>query len=66
MRDFTLTSGARVNRQNGTIFFTGEKADAKIAGAYLLAGRQHADTRLVDRSRGAEMHQPRDVQMRDG
>ena len=46
LRDFTLTSGARVNRQNGTISFTGEKADAKIAGSYLLSGRQHADTRL--------------------
>jgi Fe-S cluster assembly protein SufD len=47
LRDFTLTSGARVNRQNGTITFAGEKADAKVAGSYLLAGRQHADTRLV-------------------
>ncbi|WP_119269077.1 Fe-S cluster assembly protein SufD [Taklimakanibacter deserti] len=47
LRDFTLTSGARVNRQNGTIAFTGEKADAKIAGSYLLSGRQHADTRLL-------------------
>lgn len=47
LRDFTLTSGARVNRQNGSISFTGEKADAKIAGSYLLSGRQHADTRLV-------------------
>ncbi len=46
LRDFTLTSGARVNRQNGTISFVGEKADAKIAGSYLLADRQHADTRL--------------------
>ncbi|MBC8036676.1 MAG: Fe-S cluster assembly protein SufD, partial [Rhizobiales bacterium] len=47
LRDFTLTSGARVNRQNGTYVFTGEGADAKISGAYLLAGKQHADTRLV-------------------
>jgi Fe-S cluster assembly protein SufD len=47
LRDFTLTSGARVNRQNGTISFKGEKADAKIAGSYLLSGRQHADTRLL-------------------
>ena len=46
-RDFTLTSGAKVNRQNGTIEFAGEGADAKIAGAYLLGGKQHADTRLV-------------------
>ncbi|MGE3871865.1 MAG: Fe-S cluster assembly protein SufD [Parvibaculaceae bacterium] len=47
LRDFTLTSGARVNRQNGTITFIGEKADAKVGGSYLLADRQHADTRLV-------------------
>lgn len=46
LRDFTLTSGARVTRQNGTISFNGEKADAKIAGSYLLSGKQHADTRL--------------------
>lgn len=47
MRDFTLTAGARLNRQNGTYRFTGEFADARVAGAYLLGGRQHADTRLV-------------------
>ncbi|MCB1377913.1 MAG: Fe-S cluster assembly protein SufD [Alphaproteobacteria bacterium] len=46
LRDFTLTSGARVNRQNGTYVFAGEHADARVAGAYLLSGRQHADTRL--------------------
>lgn len=46
-RDFTLTSGARLNRQNGTFAFTGQGTDAKISGAYLLAGRQHADSRLV-------------------
>jgi Fe-S cluster assembly protein SufD len=46
-RDFTLSAGARVNRQNGTYLFTGEGTDAKISGAYLLAGKQHADTRLV-------------------
>lgn len=47
LRDFTLTSGARVNRQNGTLAFKGERADAKVAGSYLLAGKQHADTRLL-------------------
>ena len=47
LRDFTLTSGARVNRQNGTYEFLGEGSDAKVAGAYLLSGKQHADTRLV-------------------
>ena len=46
-RDFTLTTGAKLNRQNGTYRFTGEFTDAKISGAYLLAGKQHADTRLV-------------------
>ena len=46
-RDFTLTTGARLNRQNGTLEFVGENTDAKVSGAYLLAGKQHADTRLV-------------------
>ena len=40
--DFTLTMGARVARQQGFIRFDGEGATARIAGAYLLAGRQHA------------------------
>lgn len=47
LRDFTLTSGARVNRQNGTLAFQGENSDAKVSGSYLLSGKQHADTRLV-------------------
>ena len=46
-RDFTLSTGAKVNRQNGSFRFGAEFADAKISGAYLLAGKQHADTRLV-------------------
>jgi Fe-S cluster assembly protein SufD len=45
--DFTLTSGARVNRQNGLVTFNGEGAEARVTGAYLLGGSQHADTRLV-------------------
>lgn len=49
LRDFTLTAGARVNRQNARYTFAGEHADARIAGAYLLGDRQHADTRLVVR-----------------
>jgi len=49
LRDFTLTAGARVNRQNGDYVFSGEHADARIAGAYMLGHRQHADTRLVVR-----------------
>ncbi len=47
LREFTLTSGAKLNRQNGTYNFTGEGTDAKISGAYLLDGKQHADSRLV-------------------
>lgn len=47
LRDFTLSSGARVNRQNGTYVMAGSGAEARISGSYLLAGRQHADTRLV-------------------
>lgn len=47
IRDFTLSTGAKLNRQNGTYRFTGEFADAKVTGAYLLAGKQHADTRLI-------------------
>lgn len=46
-RDFTLSTGAKLNRQNGTFCFTGEFADGKVTGAYLLSGKQHADTRLV-------------------
>ena len=47
LRDFTITSGAALNRQNGTYTFKGQDADAKISGSYLLKGKQHADTRLV-------------------
>jgi Fe-S cluster assembly protein SufD len=47
LRDFTLTAGARVNRQNGTYEFQGPGADARISGSYLLSGKQHADTRLL-------------------
>ncbi len=46
-REFTLSTGAKLNRQNGTYAFKGEHTDAKISGAYLLAGKQHADSRLV-------------------
>ena len=45
--DFTLTSGATLNRQNGTIEFHGENGKAQVSGSYLLKGKQHADTRLV-------------------
>jgi Fe-S cluster assembly protein SufD len=47
LNELTLTSGSALNRQNGNYLFAGEHADAHIAGAYLLNGKQHADTRLV-------------------
>ena len=45
--DFTLTSGAKSNRQNGTVEFKGQGTEAKVSGAFMLGGKQHADTRLV-------------------
>ncbi len=45
--DFTLTMGAATTRQQGFITFTGEHASAAVSGAYMLNGKQHADTRLV-------------------
>ena len=47
LNEFTLTSGSALNRQNGNYLFAGESANALIAGAYLLNGKQHADTCLV-------------------
>ncbi len=47
VRDVTFTSGATLNRQNGTITFKGEGGNAQVSGAYLLSGTQHADTKLV-------------------
>jgi Fe-S cluster assembly protein SufD len=47
LRDFTLTIGGRAVRQQGFVTVTGEGADVGVSGAYLLNGRQHADTRLV-------------------
>ena len=47
LNDFTLTSGAKTNRQNGTVEFKGQGTDAKVSGAFMLGGKQHADTRLV-------------------
>jgi Fe-S cluster assembly protein SufD len=45
--DFTLTSGAKTNRQNGTVEFKGQGTEAKVSGAFMLGSKQHADTRLV-------------------
>lgn len=47
LNDFTLTSGAKTNRQNGTVEFKGPGTDAKVSGAFMLGGKQHADTRLM-------------------
>jgi Fe-S cluster assembly protein SufD len=47
LNDFTLTSGAKTNRQNGTVEFKGPGTDAKVSGAFMLGGKQHADTHLV-------------------
>ena len=47
LSDLTLTSGSVLNRQNGNYRFCGEGAQAKVFGAYLLRGKQHADTWLV-------------------
>ncbi|MGI9463148.1 MAG: Fe-S cluster assembly protein SufD, partial [Aestuariivirgaceae bacterium] len=47
LQDFTLTMGAAATRQQGFITFSGEHADADVSGAYMLSGKQHADTRLV-------------------
>jgi Fe-S cluster assembly protein SufD len=47
LNDFTLTSGAVLTRQNGTIEYHGPNAKAQVSGSYLLKGKQHADTRLV-------------------
>jgi Fe-S cluster assembly protein SufD len=45
--DFTLTSGAGLSRQNVNVNFNGQNASANVSGSYLLAGSQHADTRIV-------------------
>lgn len=47
LRDCTVNTGAAVVRQQGFVTFEGQHADAKMAGAYLLRGKQHCDTRLV-------------------
>jgi len=47
LHDFTLLEGGRATRQQGFLTFEGEGAEARVSGAYLLTGSQHADTRLV-------------------
>jgi Fe-S cluster assembly protein SufD len=47
LNDVSVTVGAALTRQNGDCHFNGQNAEAKISGAYLQRGKQHADTRLV-------------------
>ena len=47
LNDVTVTRGAQLSRENGTCNFNGQNAEAKISGAYLLKGKQHADTCLT-------------------
>jgi len=47
LNDLTITRGAGLTRQNGTVNFNGQHAEAKISGAYLLRGKQHCDTALT-------------------
>ncbi len=44
--DLTLTLGAGVSRNEINVGFSGENADVTIAGASMLAGKQHGDTTL--------------------
>ena len=47
LNDVSVQLGSTLTRQNGTCNFNGENAEAKISGAYLLKGKQHADTCLT-------------------
>jgi Fe-S cluster assembly protein SufD len=42
-----LTTGAAVSRHSPTVRFSGSHTNARLAGATLLRGKQHADTTLV-------------------
>ena len=44
--DLTLSLGARVSRNQASVEFSGENADITIAGASMLAEKQHGDTTL--------------------
>ena len=46
-RDFTLTTGAKLNRQNGTFRFGGEDPDAKVSGAFCWAAGSTPTPALV-------------------
>ncbi|MDE2385465.1 MAG: Fe-S cluster assembly protein SufD [Alphaproteobacteria bacterium] len=47
LNDVLVLKGSALTRQNGTLAFNGQHAEAKISGAYLLKGKQHCDTALV-------------------
>ena len=47
LNDVSVQVGSALTRQDGSCKFAGQNAEAKISGAYLLKGKQHADTCLV-------------------
>ncbi|MFO1089421.1 MAG: Fe-S cluster assembly protein SufD [Hyphomicrobiales bacterium] len=47
LRDYALTVGGALARNEVTLRFLGEGGDARLAGSYLIGGRQHCDTQLV-------------------
>ncbi len=47
LQDLAVLTGGRFHRQNDFVDLAGESAEATVDSAYLLRGRQHADTRLV-------------------
>ncbi len=47
LADFTFIIGGRTVRNQGFATFTGQHAAVNISGAYMLKGKQHADTTLV-------------------
>ncbi len=47
LHDLAVIAGARFHRQQDFIDFAGPEAEARADCAYLLRGRQHADTNLV-------------------
>ncbi|HHN72511.1 MAG TPA: Fe-S cluster assembly protein SufD, partial [Thermopetrobacter sp.] len=47
LADLTLIRGGRFHRQQDFVDLAGPQAEAQVDSAYLLRGRQHADTHLV-------------------
>ncbi len=43
LRDFTLTLGSHLARNEADIILAGKSANAHVSGAYLLGGKQHSD-----------------------